>query len=84
MPGKVSDTFCFWTNKGGVGKTTLCFHAATTYAQTHPSHQVILVDCDPQANLSATVLTQLPMTWNNDVKRDGREGKEVVKEKGLR
>lgn len=56
--GTVSDSFCFWTNRGGVGKTTLCFHAATAYAMTHPNEQSIVVECDPQANLSSTLLTQ--------------------------
>ena len=51
--GTVSDSFCFWTNRGGVGKTTLCFHAATAYAMTHPNEQSIVVECDPQANLSS-------------------------------
>ena len=58
------DSFCFWTNEGGVKNTTLCFHAATTYAMAHPKEQVIVVDCDPQANLTATLLTQVVNLWN--------------------
>ena len=57
--GKVSDAFIFWTNKGGVGKTTMCFHSATAFAATHPNAQVTVIDCDQQANLSQTILTQL-------------------------
>ena len=55
---KVLDSFCFWTHKGGVGKTTLCFHSATHYAFFHPDVNVLIIDCDPQASLSQTFLTQ--------------------------
>lgn len=72
--GRISDAFCFWTNKGGVGKTTMCFHAATSFALTHPDIQVICVDLDPQANLSAALLTQLGNNWNGEVERAMWEG----------
>ena len=39
--------------KGGVGKTTLAYHLAFGLAKQNES--VLLVDLDPQANLSATV-----------------------------
>lgn len=47
----------FWTNKGGVGKTTLTFHMATTYAELFPDKEVVAIDMCPQSNLSATLLT---------------------------
>ena len=53
------DSFCFHTNKGGVGKTTLCFHTMAVYAAANPQTLVVAVDCDTQANLYATMLTQL-------------------------
>lgn len=55
----IKDSFAFWTNKGGVGKTTMCFHSAVTFAKAFPDTTVIVVDCDPQASISATMLTQL-------------------------
>ena len=58
-PGMISDAFTFWTNKGGVGKTTMCFHSATAFAATHPNVIVVAIDMDPQANLSSTMLTQV-------------------------
>jgi len=58
-PPKGYDSFCYHTNKGGVGKTTLCFHTLLTYAESNPDTLVVALDCDPQANLSSTLLTQL-------------------------
>jgi chromosome partitioning protein len=40
--------------KGGVGKTSTCFHLSG--ALTKMGHRVLLVDCDPQANLSEGLL----------------------------
>lgn len=40
-----------WTNQGGVGKTTLTFHLATTYAKLFPNKAVVVIDMCPQANL---------------------------------
>jgi len=42
----------FWNNKGGTGKTTLCFQSLTTYAHRNPEHRVLAIDVCPQANLS--------------------------------
>lgn len=77
------DTFCFWTNKGGVGKSTLCFLSAISWAQMHPEHDVIMVDLDPQANLSTTLLTQAEAKWNdgtNRAEQDGRDAKKKLEE----
>ncbi len=51
------ETYGLWTNKGGVGKTTLTFHTSTAYAHLHPEKVVIVCDMCPQANLSHTLLT---------------------------
>lgn len=51
------ETYGLWTNKGGVGKTTLTFHTSTAYAHLHPEKIVIVCDMCPQANLSHTLLT---------------------------
>jgi cellulose biosynthesis protein BcsQ len=46
----------FWNNKGGTGKTSLCFQAACTYAYEHPGERVLIIDVCPQANLSELLL----------------------------
>ena len=48
--------YAFWNNKGGVGKSFLCFVAATEYAYRHPETDVYVIDLCPQANLSETLL----------------------------
>src|SRR4051812_21251779 len=40
--------------KGGVGKTSTCFHLAGTFSKS--GHRVLLIDTDPQANLSEGLL----------------------------
>jgi cellulose biosynthesis protein BcsQ len=42
----------FWNNKGGTGKTSLCFQSLTAYAHRHPEARVLAIDVCPQANLS--------------------------------
>ncbi|WP_144930937.1 ParA family protein [Kocuria marina] len=44
--------YAFWNNKGGTGKTSLCFQALTFYAHQHPNERVLAIDVCPQANLS--------------------------------
>lgn len=46
----------FWINKGGTGKTSLCFQAACAYAHEHQDEQVLIIDVCPQANLSELLL----------------------------
>jgi cellulose biosynthesis protein BcsQ len=48
--------YAFWNNKGGVGKSFLCFVAATEYAHRHPETDVYVIDLCPQANVSETLL----------------------------
>jgi cellulose biosynthesis protein BcsQ len=48
--------YAFWNNKGGVGKSFLCFVAATEYAAKHPDIDVYVIDLCPQANVSETLL----------------------------
>jgi cellulose biosynthesis protein BcsQ len=49
-------SYAFWNNKGGVGKSFLCFVAATEYAGRHPETDVYVIDLCPQANVSETLL----------------------------
>jgi cellulose biosynthesis protein BcsQ len=49
-------TYAFWNNKGGVGKSFLCFVAATEYAHRHPNTDVYVIDLCPQGNVSETLL----------------------------
>ena len=45
----------FFNNKGGVGKTTIVYHLAWMYADL--GMNVVAVDLDPQANLTAAFLS---------------------------
>lgn len=49
-------SYAFWNNKGGVGKSFLCFITACEYAQLHPEVDVVVLDLCPQANTSEMLL----------------------------
>lgn len=57
-------SIAIFNNKGGVGKTTLTFHVA--YALAELGHRTLLIDLDPQSNLSLFALTedQLSDIWH--------------------
>jgi chromosome partitioning protein len=59
-------TVAFFNNKGGVGKTTLVYHLAWMYQEL--GVDVVAVDLDPQANLTAAFLHEesLERLWLND------------------
>ena len=46
----------FWNNKGGTGKTSLCFQSICFYAEANPQKRILAVDVCPQANLSELLL----------------------------
>ena len=46
----------FFNNKGGVGKTSLVYHLSWMLAELR--HSVLVVDLDPQANLTAAFLPE--------------------------
>ena len=50
------ETYAFWNNKGGTGKTSLAFQSIIRYAEKHPKKRVLAVDICPQANLSELML----------------------------
>ncbi len=49
-------SYAFWNNKGGVGKSFLCYVTATEYATQNPSTDVYVLDLCPQGNLSEVLL----------------------------
>jgi cellulose biosynthesis protein BcsQ len=49
-----SKKLAFFNNKGGVGKTTLAFNVAVQFA--HKGYKTVLVDLDPQCNLTRLAL----------------------------
>ncbi|WP_102159487.1 ParA family protein [Zhihengliuella halotolerans] len=49
-------SYAFWNNKGGTGKTSLCFQSICFYAANHPNERVLAIDVCPQANLSELFL----------------------------
>lgn len=48
--------YAFWNNKGGTGKTSLCFQAICKYAEIHKDERILVIDVCPQANLSELLL----------------------------
>ncbi len=58
-----------FNNKGGVGKTFLIYHLAWMYASLRK--RVIIVDFDPQANLTAAFLHEdaIEEIWSSTVER---------------
>ncbi|NEQ35701.1 MAG: ParA family protein [Okeania sp. SIO3I5] len=51
-----SKSYVIWNNKGGVGKSTICFHLATVYAAKNPDKDIVVIDMCPQANVSMMLL----------------------------
>ncbi|GGT00616.1 ATPase [Planobispora rosea] len=49
-------SYAFWNNKGGVGKSYLCFIASAEYARRHSEADVYVIDLCPQGNVSETLL----------------------------
>jgi cellulose biosynthesis protein BcsQ len=54
------NSYAFWNNKGGVGKSFLCFITACEYAHKFPRSDVYVLDLCPQANVSETLLGGYP------------------------
>ena len=52
--------YAFSNDKGSVGKTLLCFVAASEYPVQHSGVRVIAVDVCPQANINEILLG-----WNS-------------------
>ena len=56
----------FFNNKGGVGKTSLAYHVSWMLSEL--GHTVLVVDLDPQANLTAAFMeeSRLERLWDTD------------------
>lgn len=67
--------YAFWNNKGGTGKTSLCFQSVCFYAHTHPDERVLAIDVCPQANLSELFLGGLAN--NGSTRLLARQGETV-------
>ena len=65
--------YAFWNNKGGTGKTSLCFQAVTRFAEKHPKFKILVIDACPQANLSELFMGGLT----------GHGGKRLLERQGL-
>ena len=48
--------YAIWNNKGGTGKSTITFHAASRFAERHEGRRVLVIDMCPQANGSMLLL----------------------------
>ena len=48
--------YALWNNKGGVGKSFLCFALACEYAIENPNEEILILDLCPQANLTEMLL----------------------------
>lgn len=57
----------FFNNKGGVGKTTLAYHVAWMLSDLN--HRILVLDMDPQANLTSMFLSEdrVEQIWDTDV-----------------
>jgi cellulose biosynthesis protein BcsQ len=55
----------FFNNKGGVGKTSLIYHLSWMFASIHK--RVVIIDLDPQSNLTAAFLEEDEIfdIWNS-------------------
>lgn len=60
------NTLTFFNNKGGVGKTTLLYHLA--WMLSNLGKNVLVVDLDPQANITSMFLPEIELErlWDPD------------------
>jgi len=69
----------FWNNKGGTGKTSLCFQSICFYAHQHPDEKILAIDVCPQANLSELLLGGLTNDGStNLLSRQGEAGRATI------
>ena len=76
-----------FNNKGGVGKSTLTYHLG--YALSELNHKVLMIDLDPQSNLSLFALNddEIEKIWDKEdlfIDDYGKAKKEVSNEEFLK
>lgn len=70
----------FFNNKGGVGKTTLTGNIAAYFA-TEMKKRVLIVDCDPQCNITQYILGDektIELYWPKDSDKDETKVKTIM------
>lgn len=67
----------FFNNKGGVGKTSLIYHLAWTFASLRK--RVVIIDLDPQSNLTGAFLEEDDIESIWDSQNDGSTIYQCVK-----
>jgi pilus assembly protein CpaE len=67
-PASLGKIFCFVSNKGGVGKSTLSVNTACGLARRHPG-KVLLIDASLQMGVCSTMLDLHPATSLTDAAR---------------
>lgn len=50
------ESYIFWNNKGGTGKTSLAFQSICSHAHVNDDAKILVIDLCPQANLSELLL----------------------------
>lgn len=71
---------CLFNNKGGVGKTTLTGNIGA-YFSLRMSKRVLLIDCDPQCNITQYVLGDdktIDLYWPDSLEKDERKIKTIM------
>jgi chromosome partitioning protein len=63
------EVIIFSNQKGGVGKTTLCRELGIYISSL--GHRVLLVDCDPQGNLTKSLAEEIPAGLYEALEGDG-------------
>ena len=73
--------YAIWSSHGRVGKSTLCFHLSTVFAEEHPKWKVLVCDMSPQADVSTALLTGCTEISSPPAKRSKRSHKQKLSSK---
>ena len=62
-------SYAFWNNKGGVGKSFLCFIAAAEYAHRNPDTDVYVIDTLPTServrDVAGRYINAVQISWTS-------------------
>jgi len=64
-PSKLGRVYAIYSHKGGVGKTTVTKELCDSFLIKKLDIKILLVDCDPQSNLTTTMFGNLPISAPN-------------------